>query len=73
MRNVSKFIGTLGIEKIGSPPDTLARSPTLGMGISNQFTKIVIDNIAARVDGIILVTLGRYQIISIVRNTKTTE
>ena len=73
MRNVSKFIGTFGIEKIGRPPETLAKSPTLGIGISNQITKRVMNNMAARVDGIILVTLGRYQIISIVKNTKTTE
>ena len=30
MKKVSKLSGTVGIEKFGSPPATLAKSPTLG-------------------------------------------
>ena len=29
MKKVSKLSGTVGIEKLGSPPATLAKSPTL--------------------------------------------
>ena len=67
------FKGTVGIEKTGSPPETLAKSPTLGIGISSQITSIVTNKIAAKVDGIIFVTFGRYQIISIVKKTKISD
>ena len=71
--NVSMFIGTIGIAKVGKPPATLDKSPTLGTGKSKSKTKDVTNRIAANVDGIILVTLGKYQMINIVKKTKTKE
>ena len=45
------------MEKLGRPPATLAKSPTLGTGKSKSRTKKVIRRIAANVDGINLVTI----------------
>ena len=42
-------------------------------GKSKNNTRDVAKSIAAKVDGIILVTLGRYQIINIVKKTSTNE
>ena len=58
MKKVSKLSGTVGIEKFGSPPATLAKSPTLGTGKSKSKTRKVTRRIAANVDGMNLVTLG---------------
>ena len=41
IEKVSKLSGTVGIEKFGRPPATLAKSPTLGTGRSNSKTKKV--------------------------------
>ena len=46
---VSKFKGTFGIENIGNPPLTLARSPTLGISIFNTKTNTDVAKIAASV------------------------
>ena len=58
MKKVSKLSGTVGMEKFGSPPATLAKSPTLGTGKSKSKTRKVTRRIAANVDGMNLVTLG---------------
>ena len=71
--SVSKLRGTVGIENDGKPPATLAKSPTLGTGKSRINTRDVTKRIAAKVDGINFVTLGKYQIINIVKKTKTIE
>ena len=47
MKKVSKLSGTVGIEKFGSPPATLAKSPTLGTGKSKSKTRKVTRRIAA--------------------------
>ena len=66
---VSKLIGTIGIEKEGRPPATLARSPTLGMGISNPITKPEVKRMATSVAGNIFENFGSSQIIDIVKTT----
>jgi hypothetical protein len=64
---VSKLIGTKGIEKEGRPPATLARSPTLGIGISKPITKPEVKRIATSVAGNIFENYGSSQIIAIVK------
>ena len=73
MKKVSKLSGTVGIEKFGSPPATLAKSPTLGTGKSKSKTRKVTRRIAANVDGMNLVTLGKYHMINMVKKTNTKE
>ena len=70
---VSKFKGTLGIENIGNPPLTLARSPTLGISIFNAKTNIEVTKIAASVAGTALVIFGNNQIINMVKTTNPIE
>ena len=71
--NVSIFKGTLGIEKSGSPPLTLARSPTLGMSMLKAKTRIVVNKIATSVDGSALVIFGNNHITSMVNKTNPIE
>ena len=63
----------MGIKKIGKLPETLAKSPTLGIGKSNITTIIDTNKIAAKVAGTILVIFGSNQIINIVKKTKNKE
>ena len=71
--NVSKFKGTFGIEKLGNPPLTLARSPTLGISILRASTNTVVKSIATKVDGTTFVSLGKNHMTNIVSITKTIE
>ena len=66
---VSRFKGTIGMENVGRPPATLAKSPTLGMGISKLSTKPVLNKIATSVEGNTLENLGNIQITIIVITT----
>ena len=73
MYKVSKFKGTVGIEKRGNPPATGARSPTEGTGISKYIiTKLTI-SIAAKGPGRSRVTFGVSHIKTIVMQTIKTE
>ena len=71
--NVSKLNGTFGIEKLGKPPLTLAKSPTLGISILRARTNTVVKSIATKVDGTIFVILGKNQITNMVSNTNSIE
>ena len=55
---VSKFKGTFGIEKLGKPPLTLAKSPTLGISILRARTNTVVKSIATKVDGTTFVIMA---------------
>ena len=69
---VSKFKGTVGIEKRGNPPATGARSPTEGTGISKYIiTKLTISIVQG--PGRSRVTFGVSHIKTIVMQTIKTE
>ena len=42
-------MGIFGIEKLGNPPLTLAKSPTLGISILRARTNTVVKSIATKV------------------------
>nr|ADI20443.1 hypothetical protein [uncultured alpha proteobacterium EB080_L43F08] len=42
IKNVSKFNGTIGMENVGKPPLTDAKSSTRGTGISKRITIVAL-------------------------------